>query len=448
MSTRNQSDLRPYQLKAIDYILNKKRCGLALDMGLGKTIGSLTAFAKIHNIYVKHILVIAPLKVANDTWNNEILQWEHTKHLTYSIATGNEKERLEALNKDVDVYITSHNNIPWMYKKGFKKYGMIIVDESHGFKNHNSKRFKFLSKFISRCIVLLTGTPMPNGEMDLWSQQYLIDKGKMLGKNITEYRDTYFNYTMVKNKDGKTSRPVYVCHSPKIIHEKLKANWLSMKAEDYLDLPDKLYNIINVEIDNLQLYKKFEKEYLLKINCETIEAVNGAVLTNKLLQYCNGAVYNENKEYVEIHSNKLDAIQDIIDNYPDENILVAFNFKCDEDRIRVRFKGVITLTAKNGSEIMDKWNKGKIKLLLCQCSTAEGLNLQHGGRIIVWFGLTWSMKNYKQFNARLHRQGQTKPVIIYHLVAKGCKDEKVAKVLAMKDCNQEELIKVLKSNDI
>ena len=437
---RNQSDLRPYQLKAIDYILEKKRCGLALDMGLGKTISSLTALTKIHNIHVKRLLIIAPLNVAKATWDNEILNWEHTKHFTYSICVGNEQMRLDALNKDVDVYVINQENVQWMYEKGFNKYGMIIIDESHGFKNPSSKRFKYLKKFISRYIVLLTGTPMPKSYMDMWSQQYLIDKGELLGKNITAYRNKYFYYNS-RNYE-------YICHSPDIIANLLKKNWLSMKAEDYLDVPDKISNIVKVEIDNLHLYKAFEKEYLLKVNSNEIEAVNAAILTNKLLQYCNGAVYNEDKEYVEIHSNKLDAMQDIIDNYPDENILVAFNFKCDEERIRVRFNNAITLSSKNVTEVTANWNLGKIKLLLCQCSTAKGLNLQHGGRIIIWFGLTWSMESYKQFNARLHRQGQTKPVIIYHLIASKCKDEKVVQVLAMKDGNQEELIKILKSNDI
>ena len=440
MSTRNLSDLRPYQLKAIDYILEKKRCGLALDMGLGKTISSLTAYVKIHNVHVKHLLIIAPLNVAKNVWHNEILNWEHTKYLTYSIATGTEQERLDALKKDVDIYIINQENVQWMYEKGFNKYGMIIIDESHGFKNPSSKRFKCLKKFISRYIVLLTGTPMPKSYMDMWSQQYLIDKGELLGRNITAYRNKYFIY------NSRTFE--YRCLYADIISNQLKNNWLSMKSEDYLDLPDKISNIVKVEIDNLHLYKAFEKEYLLTINSDEIEAVNAAVLTNKLLQYCNGAVYNEDKEYVEIHSNKLDAMQDIIDNYPDENILVAFNFKCDEERIRARFKSAVTLTSKNITEVSDKWNKGKIKLLLCQCSTAKGLNLQHGGRIIIWFGLTWSMESYKQFNARLHRQGQTKTVIIYHLIASKCKDEKVVQVLVMKDCNQEELIKVLKNNDV
>ena len=434
---RKELELRAYQLKAVDYIINKKRCGLALDMGLGKTISSLTAFVKLHNVKVKKLLIIAPLNVAKNVWHNELLNWEHTNHLSYSICVGNENERLEALNKDVDVFIINQENVKWMFENGFNKYGMIIIDESQGFKNHASKRFKCLKKFISKYIVLLTGTPMPKSYMDMWSQQYLIDNGQLLGKNITAYRDRYFIYNSRKFE--------YRCVYREEISELLKHNWLSMKSEDYLQLPDKIFNSISVEIDNHSQYKNFEKQYLIQINDDKITAVNAGVLTNKLLQYCNGAIYDENKKYVEIHNNKLDALDEIVNNYPDENILVAFNFKCDEQRLKARFKNAVTLTSKNIGEVEKQWNDKKIKLLLCQCSTAKGLNLQQGGRIIVWFGLTWNMESYQQFNARLHRQGQTKPVIIYHLVASKCMDERVLKILKNKNITQEELIKVLKN---
>lgn len=434
------SDLRSYQLRAIDYILEKKRCGLALDMGLGKTISSLTAFAKLHNIEIKKLLIIAPLSVAKNVWHTELLKWEHTKHFTYSICTGTEKERLIGLNKDTDIYIINQENIEWMYKKGFRKYGMIIIDESHCFKNYASKRFKSLKKFLSKYIILLTGTPMPKNYLDMWAQQFLIDRGELLGKNITTYINEYFIYN--------SRRFEYYCIAPDIIADKLKSCWLSMKSENYLELPDKIMNNISVEIDNFKEYKKFEKEYLLRINNEQVTALNAAVLSNKLLQYCNGAIYNEDKKYIEIHNNKIDSLEEIIENHPDENILIAFNFKCDEQRIKSRIKYTVTLNAKNITEVENQWNKKHIKLLLCQCSTAKGLNLQHGGRIIIWFGLTWNMENYKQFNARLHRQGQTKPVIIYHLVASGCMDERVLTILQNKDSNQEQLIKILKNTNI
>lgn len=435
-----ESNLRNYQLKAIDYILDKKRCGLAIDMGLGKTIISLTAFSKLLNIKVKKLLAIAPLNVAKNVWGNEIENWEHTKHLKYNICCGNEKERLEALKSPGDVYIINQENVEWMYDKGFFKYGMIIIDESHKFKNYSSNRFKALKKFTYNYCVLLTGTPMPQSYIDMWSQQYLIDKGELLGKNITTYRQMYFT----NNYSGYG----YTCLYPEMISHKLSSNWMYMQGEDYLTLPDRISDTISVLIDNYEMYADFEKEYYIEINDEEITAVNAGVLANKLLQYCNGAVYNKDGDYVEIHDNKLDMLEELINDHPEENILVAFNFKSDEDRIKQRFPYAITLTSKNINEIESSWNRGEIRLLLCQCNSAEGLNLQKGGRIIIWFGLTWRLDSYKQFNARLHRQGQTRPVIIYHLVSKYCKDEQVIEVLEQKDATQEDLFKVLKNDKL
>lgn len=435
-----ESDLRNYQLKAIDYILEKKRCGLAIDMGLGKTVIALTAFMRLLDVKVKKLLVIAPLNVAKNVWGNEIENWKHISHLSYSICCGNKKERLEALKKDVSIYIINQENVEWMYDKGFHKYGMIIVDESHKFKNHASNRFKALKKFTYNYIVLLSGTPMPQGFIDIWPQQYLIDKGELLGKNITTYRTMYFR----PNLHGFA----FECMYPRLISEKLTSRWMYMRGEDYLTLPDKIINTISVNIDNYDMYKEFEKEFYIQIKNEELTAVNAGVLCNKLLQYCNGAVYNEFGDYVEIHNNKLDMLEELINEHPEENILVAFNFKSDEERIKKRFHYARTLNSKNIDNVKKAWDRGEIRLLLCQADSAEGLNLQNGGRVIIWFGLTWRMDSYKQFNARLHRQGQTKPVIIYHLVSRKCKDETVMKVLSKKDATQEDLFEVLKNEAI
>lgn len=437
---KTESDLREYQLKAIQYILNTRRCGLNLEMGLGKTISSLTAFVKLLNVEVKKLLIIAPLNVAKNVWHNELLKWEHTKHLKYAVAVGDEKERLRALNEDVDIFIINQENVEWMLKKGFSKYGMIIVDESSGFKNASSKRFRALKKFTSKYIVLLSGTPIPNGYLDIWAQQYLIDGGTLLGKSMSSYKLNYFQSDYLGYK--------YKCLYPDLISNKLAANWLSMKAEDYLNLPDKIIDIIPIKIDNYKSYREYEKEYYIKIKDEELTAANAGVLYNKLLQYCNGAVYNESGDYVEIHRNKLDMMEELIENYPDENILVAFKFKSDEERIKNRFKDAVTLTSKNVTEIEGKWNKGEIKLLLCQCGSAKGLNLQHGGRVIIWFGLDINAENYLQFNARLHRQGQTKPVIIHHLVASKCKDEELMEGLNQKIVSQENLFKILREKNV
>ena len=406
-------------------------------MGVGKTACSLTAFVKLHKVKVKKLLVIAPLKVVKTVWAKEIESWEHTKHLTYSVCVGTAKQRLKALSRDVDVYIINQESIVWMYNEGFKKYGMIVVDESQGFKNYASLKFKSLKKFTSRYMVLLTGTPIPNGYMDVWSQQFLLDRGKLLEVNITKYRRKYFY------KDDYR----YICTRPDEIGRLLRGSWISMKSEDYLELPDKIINCVSVEIDNLKEYKKFADNFIIEINDKKLVATSKATLANKLLQYCNGAVYQEDGGFVEIHSNKLDALETIINDHSDESILVAFNFKCDESRIKARFKNATTLTSKNVETVVKQWNDKKVPLLLCQCSTAKGLNLQHGGRIIVWFGLTWNMESYQQFNARLYRQGQLKPVVIYHLVASSCKDEEVLKALKSKTLTQDELMKILKEGE-
>jgi len=430
----SKNDLKPYQNKAINYILEKKRCGLNLDMGLGKTICSLTAFARVKDKEVKKLLIIAPLNVAKNVWHKELFKWKHVQHLTYNICCGDSNARRRALEDDVDVYIINQENVPWMLKNGFNRYGMIIVDESTGFKNHSSKRFKALRQFVSKYIVLLTGTPISNGYQDIWSQQCLIDGGKLLGRNITTYRDLYFT----RAYNGFS----YTCNQPNKIAKLLSNNWLRMSVDDYLTLQDKIIVVNGVDIAAYNEYKQFEEEFYLKIVDEELTASNAGVLSNKLLQYCNGAVYNEDGDYIELHDNKLDELESIINSY-DENILVAFNFKSDLERLKQRFKYASILNSKNVDEISDKWNNGEIKLLLCQCDSAKGLNLQKGGRIIVWFGLTWNLESYLQFNARLYRQGQIKPVIIHHILANRCKDIELQKKLNMKNITQENLFSIL-----
>lgn len=435
-----ESDLHHYQHYAINAILEKKRCMLAQEMGLGKTISALTAFTKVLNVEVKKCLIIAPLNVAKTTWINEIANWEHTKFLNYSLLIGNEKQRLKAAQKEADIYIINQENVTWLFEKGYKKYGFIIVDESSGFKSHSSNRFKALKHFICKYMLLLTGTPMPNGFMDLWSQYYLIDRGERLGKYITHYRNSYFSYDEYKRK--------YVCMYPKTIIDKVADITITMKASDYLELPDRIDNYVPVEINNKEIYTEFAKEYIVKINDAELSAINSGVLYSKLLQYCNGAVYSSENDgtYTITHNNKINYLKEFIELYPDENILVAYKFNSDLERIQKAIPESINLTRKNVIEVRDKWNSGKIKVLLCQCGTAKGLNLQQGGRIIVWFGLTPDLEHYQQFNARLHRQGQSKPVLIYHIVAKGCKDEEIVKVLSLKNINQEMIYQILKKS--
>lgn len=430
-------DLHPYQIKAIDFILYKKKCALFLDMGLGKTVITLTAISRLLNEFsISKILIIGPLRVVNNVWHNEIQKWEHLKHISYSIITGNEKERLQALNKDVDIYLINRENVHWLYNH-CTSWDMIVLDESSSFKNSSSKRFKALKKFKYDYIVELTGTPSPNTLLDLWSQIYLIDKGERLGKTFYLYKENYFfcDYT------GYNYAPVY---APTIFNA-ISDITLSMQAEDYVQLTDKIEITTKVKLPyfNMKTYNEIRKEFIANIGNNEITVFNAAVLSNKLLQFCNGAIYDENKNIIEIHDAKLDALEDLIEDNPNENILVAYNYKSDLIRLQKRFKHAIAMD-KDGKNI-DLWNKGEIKLLLCHpASSGKGLNLQHGGHIIIWFGLTWNLEDYLQFNARLHRIGQSKPVIINHIIAENCIDEIIMKVLNNKNVNQNILLNALK----
>ncbi len=437
MNTLN--DLHPYQIKAIEFILDKKKCALYLDMGLGKTVITLTAINKLLDEFsISKVLVIGPLRVINNVWHNEITKWSYLKHLTYSIVTGNEKQRKDALKKEANIYLINRENIHWLYKTKNINWDLIVLDESSSFKSSTSKRFKSLKRFNYEHMVELTGTPSPNGVLDLWSQIYLIDKGKRLGKTMYAYKDKYF----ISDYYGYNFTPI----NPDEIYTKISDITLSMKAEDYIQLPDKINVITKVKLPQLKLYNQLKKDYIATIRNKEISILNAATLSNKLLQFCNGAIYDENKNIIEIHNAKLDALEDIIEDNSNENILVAYNYKSDLIRLKERFKHAVVMD-KEGLSI-EKWNKGKIKLLLCHpASCGKGLNLQHGGHIIIWFGLTWNLEDYLQFNARLHRLGQSKPVIINHIVAEKCIDEVIMKVLDTKDINQNSLLYALKSFD-
>lgn len=401
-------------------------------MGIGKTIVALTVISDLLDEFsITKALVIAPLLVAKNVWHNEIQQWEHVKHLTYSIVNGTEKERLKALNKDVNVYIINRENVPWLYQNGFTEFDFIVLDESSSFKNPSSKRFKAIKKFKYDYLIELTGTPSPNGLLDIWSQYYLLDRGKSLGHAMYIYKEKYF-YT---DYYGYKWTP----KNPDLIYKAIEHLTISMKDEDYLDLPERIDLITPIVIPEYQKYKELEKEFILQIKDNEIVVSSLPVLGNKLLQFCNGAIYDENKNILEIHQAKLEALEDIIEDNPNENILVAYNFKSDLERLKNRFKHAVTMNVEGN--MIEKWNKGEIKLLLCHpASSGKGLNLQYGGYIIVWFGLTWNLEDYLQFNKRLHRPGQLKPVIINHIIAQDCIDEKILKVLNQKNVTQQNLL--------
>lgn len=440
----SRTDLHRYQVCAVDFIHQRRKCALFLDMGLGKTTTTLTAISDfLDDFLIQKVLIVAPLRVANTVWKQEAKKWSHLSHLSMVICTGSEQERVRAINSNADVYIINRENIPWLIDNFKWKFDMVVIDESSSFKSMKSKRFKSLKKVTKyiKSMVLLTGTPSPNGLMDLWSQIYLIDSGERLGRTITNFRQRFFKpsgymgYGYKANPDAEDK-----------IKSLIKDVCITMSASDYLELPDRIdLNEYAILPDKARKqYEEFEKEFLLTLDEDTdIEAPSSATLVNKLLQMCNGAVYDADGKIHEIHDVKIQSMKEIIEDNPDENFLVAYNFKSDLTRLKKAFPKAVVLS-KSGEEL-EEWNKGKIKMLLAHpASAGHGLNAQYGGSAIIWFGLNWSLELYQQFNARLHRQGQTKPVRIIHIVAKNGIDEKVLMALRSKAKTQDELLQYLK----
>ncbi len=442
----NRQDLHEYQHKAVQFIKDTKRCGLFLQMGLGKTSSTLTAISDLSDTFsVNKVLIIAPLRVANTVWKQECAKWKHLQHLKVNICTGTERERLTALQTSADVYVINRENTKWitdLYKDKWP-FDCVIIDESSSFKESSSQRFKAIRRILpfTNYMVLLTGTPSPNSLMDLWTQMYLIDLGQSLGRTKTAYTQRFFE------SDYMGYKLTPIAGAADKIHNLIAPKILSMTAEDYLEVPERIELVEKVVLPKkaLEFYKDFERNLLAELpDGEQVEALSAAVLANKLLQACNGAMYiDEAKNYSIIHDLKLDALDEIIETNPDENILVAYNYKSDLERLQKRFKKA-RLLDKDPQTVID-WNSGKIKLMLAHpASAGHGLNIQHGGSMIVWFGLNWSLELDQQFNARLHRQGQTKPVRIIRIVAENCLDERVLQVLELKDRTQSALIKALK----
>lgn len=442
-----------YQRYCINRMLSDKALGLFLDMGLGKTVITLTAIndLKYNRFEVGKILVVAPKQVAEATWGKEASKWDHLQLLRVITVLGSQSKRIRALNTPADIYVINRENVPWLveYYRNAWPFDMVIVDEFSSFKSHQAKRFKSLTWVRDKIcrFVGLTGTPAPNGLLDLWAQVYLLDKGERLGKKITHYREKYF-------EPDQRDRDHVFSYAPKpgaeeAIKTAISDICVSMKAEDYLQLPDCLSVTVPVVLNDkaLKAYEKLEREMLLTVDENTIDAGSAAVLTNKLLQLCNGAVYDENREVVEIHNCKLEAFTELVEALNGQPALVFYNFQHDKARI-------IKATAKMGLEVRelktpqdaDDWNSRQIDILLAHpASAAYGLNLQEGGNHVIWFGLNWSLELYQQANARLHRQGQREKVIIHHLVVEGGRDEDVITALEDKSATQESLMQSLKA---
>lgn len=442
-----------YQKYNINRILTSPAIALWLGMGLGKTVITLTAAndLKYNRFAVNKVLVIAPKKVAQGTWTNEASKWDHLQMLRFSIVLGSKNKRIRALNTPADVYVINRDNVVWLvdYYRNSWPFDMVVVDESSSFKNHQSKRFKALKSVrphMSR-IVELTGTPAPNGLLDTWSQIFLLDQGERLGKKIGGFRERYFEPDQ-RNRDRVFS------YAPKPgaddkIHKLLNDIVVSMKAEDYIELPPETYNTIPVVLDDKakKAYQKLEKEMLLEVDESEITATSAAVLGGKLLQLCNGAVYDEDKNVLDIHDNKMEAFLELIESLNGSPVLVFYSFQHDRERIKEALAKT-NLRVRDLKTAQDEadWNNKEIDVLLAHpASAGYGLNLQEGGNHVIWFGLNWSLELYEQANARLIRQGQKEKVFIHRLIVQGGMDENVEDALKNKAVTQNNLLAALKA---
>lgn len=450
-----KEQLHDYQVKAVDMIVNNFNCGLFLDCGLGKTVSTLTAIQELREIgFIDKVLIIAPKKVAQVTWKDEINNWEHLKGLRISVIDGTAAQRQAAMMADADIYTVSRDNVVWLVVEhgGVKlPYDMVVIDEISSFKNYASKRFKALRrvrKFIPR-VVGLTGTPAPNGLIDLWAQMFLIDEGKRLGKTITSYRDRFFtagrrNGDIVYQWDLKSPAE----ETEQKISDLIKDICISMSAEDYLKMPDKLmyYDRVKLSDKDFKAYKTFEREQVLEFieSGETITAASAAALSNKLQQFANGAMYDADRKVLQLHDEKIEKLKELVEAANGQPVLIAYTFKHDLDNIMEALKEYKPVKLEKPEQIAD-WNAGKINVLVTHpASAGHGLNLQKGGHIMIWYGLTWALELYQQFNARLYRQGQKKPVSIHHIIATDTVDEKIIKSLDGKDTTQRSLMDAIK----
>lgn len=441
-----------YQSYCINRIINDDAIGLFLDMGLGKTVITLTAINELiyNRFQVNRVLVIAPKKVAESTWTKEAKKWDHLQHLRVIPVLGTATKRVRALNTPGDIYVINRENVSWLvdYDRNSWRFDMVVIDELSSFKSHKAKRFKSLCwvrPHIKR-VVGLTGTPASNGILDLWAQVYLLDQGKRLEKKISHFREKYFN--------SNTHGGHFTTFEPKLGADELIKSLIgdiciSMKAEDYLQLPDCITVDVPVVLDekDWKRYKDFEREMLLNVDLETITAQTAAVLSSKLLQFANGAIYDNDGKVIPLHPAKLDAFSELIEGLNGQHALVFYNFKHDLDRLKALLSTskLRVRELKTPQDELD-WNAGKIDILLAHpASTAYGLNLQDGGHHIIWFGLNWSLELYEQANKRLHRQGQQEPVIIHRMIVEGTRDQDVADALAGKADVQNALMEALKA---
>ena len=440
---RSREELRNYQLAAYTFARDNKKSALFLDMGLGKTVTALTlAVDFLDNFEAAKVLIVGPKRVIRKTWPDEIGEWEHTQHLSYTVIDGSEKQRERATRENTSIHTISRDNVRWLLDYWWKDlpYDYVIIDESSSFRNASAKRWMAMRLICSKArrVTLLTGTPAPNGLHQLWGQITILDGGKRLKQTYSIFKELWFN----EDSYSRTISPKP--HAEAAIHERIKDICFTLRSEDYLELPPITYNDIKIGLDEDEAaqYKKLQTEAILEVAGEEITAFNAGTLAGKLLQYANGAVYLEDKKYHVFHDGKIEALRDIVDAAQGEPVLVAYNYKSDLARLKEAFPDgrVIDTDAS-----IDDWNAGKIEVAFAQPqSVGVGLNLQKGGAVMVWFGLTWDLEMYLQLIKRIWRSGQEKPVVIHHLVAEGTIDETVAKTIRAKDATQNRLLDAMK----
>jgi len=436
-----------YQQYAIDFIKSHKTAAVLLDMGLGKTVITLTALNDLlfDRFEISRVLVIAPLRVAQNTWPQEIGKWEHLNHIRYSVAVGTEKDRFEALRKQASLYIINRENVPWLVEKTDFTYDAIVIDELSSFKNWSSKRFKALMKVrpLAKRVIGLTGTPSSNGLMDLFAEFKVLDMGQRLGRFITTYRQDYF-------VPDKRNGQVVFSYAPlpgaeERIYEKIADITISMKAADHLRMPELIEREYSVRMDEAEkkIYTEMCEQLVLQMKGDEVTAANAGVLFGKLAQMANGAVYTDDGATLHIHDRKLDALEDIIESMNGKPLLVAYWFRHDAERI----EKCLPCVRLDTDDAIACWNRGEIPVALIHpASAGHGLNLQSGGSTLVWFGITWSLELYQQTVARLYRQGQnSNTVVVQHIIAEGTIDERILRALKRKDKTQAALIEAVKA---
>lgn len=442
------TDLHPYQSKCVEWILDHPKCALFLDMGLGKTITTLTAINELMytRLEINKVLIIAPLRVARDTWVDEIEQWAHVRHLSTSLVLGTPRQRSSAIRRNADVYITNRDNVKWLtqcYTDDSWDFDCVVIDELSSFKSPKSQRFKALKRMITKCkrVIGLTGTPTSNGLEDLWSQIYLLDQGERLGKTLTTYRQSYFyaiqmsNFVLYKPRQGALQQ----------VTDKITDICLSMRASDYLQMVPVRHIQWHVTLDDnvMRRYTELKEQMIVNLPPDKVAvADNAAVLANKLKQFAGGAVYDDEGNVTEIHAAKIDALKELLEQ-ADDNVLIAYEYRHELQRLQEAIPEAVLL---GEGDTLRRWSAGEIRVGLANAqSLGHGLNIQRGGSIIVWYTLPWSLEIYQQFNARLYRQGQTKPVRIYHLVARDTIDTHVLEVLRGKRTTQSAIIDAVRA---